>query len=106
MAMLSQSVPMTSSDAPRGYAGAGAKPGANELEGDRGGIRGRRIHDVLDRDPRRPRRGAEAPRPTPRSGRSGALAALVREQTPREIPREWRYQIKGVKLDGMFRKQR
>jgi hypothetical protein len=30
--------------------------------------------------------------------------AYVDSQTPREIPREWRYEIKGVKLDRMFRK--
>jgi hypothetical protein len=33
-------------------------------------------------------------------------AALVREQTPRELPPEWRWEIKPVRFDGMFRKQR
>jgi hypothetical protein len=32
--------------------------------------------------------------------------AYVESQTPREIPREWRYEVKGVNVDGMFRKQR
>ena len=32
--------------------------------------------------------------------------AYVQSQTPREIPREWRYQIKGVDTSGMFRKAR
>jgi hypothetical protein len=33
-------------------------------------------------------------------------AAVVREHAPREIPREWRYEIEGVNVEGMFRKQR
>lgn len=49
---------------------------------------------------------AEAPTAPPRSAEQEKWLALVREQTPREIPREWRYEIKGVNLDGMFRKQR
>jgi hypothetical protein len=32
-------------------------------------------------------------------------AAYVRSQTPRELPPEWRWEIKRVQLDGMFRKQ-
>jgi hypothetical protein len=53
---------------------------------------------------------AEAPS-SPRSNPAQQVAAehwkaYVAEQTPREIPREWRYEIKGVKLDGMFRKKR
>jgi hypothetical protein len=32
--------------------------------------------------------------------------AYVQSQTPREIPREWRYQINGVDTSRMFRKQR
>jgi hypothetical protein len=30
--------------------------------------------------------------------------AYLESQTPREIPREWRYEIKGVDTSGMFRK--
>jgi hypothetical protein len=54
--------------------------------------------------------GADAPSaPRPGAARETAAAewaALVREQTPSELPREWRWQIKPVNLDGMFRKQR
>jgi hypothetical protein len=32
--------------------------------------------------------------------------AYVQSQTPREIPREWRYQINGVDTSGMFQKRR
>ena len=53
---------------------------------------------------------AEAPSsPLPVTDRQAAAhhwEAYVQEQTPREIPREWRYEIKGVNVDGMFRKQR
>ena len=53
---------------------------------------------------------AEAPSaPLPVSDRQAAAYhwdAYVQTETPRELPREWRYEIKGVNLDGMFRKQR
>ena len=47
------------------------------------------------------------PRQLPVSDREAAAAhwqAYVQSQTPREIPREWRYQINGVDTSGMFRK--
>ncbi len=33
-------------------------------------------------------------------------AEFLRYQTPRDLPREWRWEIKPVPLDGMFRKRR
>jgi hypothetical protein len=54
--------------------------------------------------------GAGAPSaPIPNAAREAEAArwaALVREQTPRELPPEWRWEIQPVRLDGMFRKQR
>ena len=48
-----------------------------------------------------------APRPdAAREAEAARWAALVREQTPRELPPEWRWEIKPVRLDQMFRKQR
>jgi hypothetical protein len=47
--------------------------------------------------------------PLPISDREAAAVHwqnYVQSQTPREIPREWRYQINGVDTSGMFRKQR
>ncbi len=41
-----------------------------------------------------------------RDAAAAEWAAYVRAQTPREQPPEWRWQIKRVDLDGMFRKQR
>jgi hypothetical protein len=54
--------------------------------------------------------GTAAPSaPHPSAAREAAAAewvALVRDQTPRELPPEWRWEIKPVRFDGMFRKQR
>ena len=53
--------------------------------------------------------GSSPSMPLPISDREAAAVhwqAYVQSQTPREIPREWRYEIKGVNLDGMFRKPR
>jgi hypothetical protein len=33
-------------------------------------------------------------------------AAAAHWEAPRELPREWRYQVKGVDTSGMFRKRR
>jgi hypothetical protein len=33
-------------------------------------------------------------------------AALMRDQAPRELPREWRWKLEAVDVDRMFRKQR
>jgi len=41
-----------------------------------------------------------------REAEAAEWAALVRAQTPSELPPEWRWQIKPVRLDGMFRKKR
>ena len=41
-----------------------------------------------------------------REAAAAEWAALVRAQTPRELPPEWRWEIKPVRFDGMFRKQR
>ena len=41
-----------------------------------------------------------------RDAAAAEWAAYVRAQTPREQPPEWRREIKPVRLDGMFRKQR
>jgi hypothetical protein len=41
-----------------------------------------------------------------RDAAAAEWAAYVRAQTPREQPPEWRWQIKRVDFDGMFRKQR
>ena len=46
--------------------------------------------------------GAQAEKPVA----AAHWEAYVQAQTPREIPREWRYEIKGVNVDGMFRKHR
>jgi hypothetical protein len=51
----------------------------------------------------------EARAPMPATDQQAAAVhwqAYVQSQTPREIPREWRYEIKGVDTSGMFRKQR
>jgi len=48
-----------------------------------------------------------APRPdAAREAAAAEWAAMVRDQTPRELPREWRWEIKPVQLDGMFRTKR
>ena len=41
-----------------------------------------------------------------RDAAAAEWAAYVRAQTPHEQPPEWRWEIKRVELDGMFRKQR
>jgi len=41
-----------------------------------------------------------------REAAAARWAAVVREQPPSELPREWRWKIKPVNVDGMFRKQR
>jgi len=46
------------------------------------------------------------PRDAAREAAAAEWAALVRAQTPRELPPEWRWEIKPVRFDGMFRKQR
>ena len=54
--------------------------------------------------------GAPAPKPAPISAEQKAAAAkwvaLMQEQTPRVLPREWRYEIKAVDFSGMYPKQR
>ena len=53
---------------------------------------------------------AVAPKPAPLSAEQKAEAArwlaLVREQTPHVLPREWRYEIKAVDFSGMYAKKR
>ena len=51
-----------------------------------------------------------APKPAPISAEQKAAAAswvaLMQEQTPHVLPREWRYEIKTVDFSGMFPRQR
>lgn len=44
--------------------------------------------------------------PTAREAAASERAATVRAQLPSELPREWRHEIRGVDLRGMYRKQR
>ncbi|HEY8153980.1 MAG TPA: hypothetical protein VII72_07625 [Myxococcota bacterium] len=53
---------------------------------------------------------APAPKPAPLNAEQKAAAAkwvaLMREQTSRELPREWRQEIKTVDFSGMYPKPR
>ncbi len=108
MAMLSQSIPITALGCPAGVCrGLQRSPARASWKAIATGFAAGALMmfgvAILAR-------GAAVPSASQRSTEQAVAAAkwaaYVQGQTPREIPREWRYEINGVKLDGMFRKKR
>lgn len=104
MAMLSQSLPIGRLGCPAGVCREQAQAGARKswkavLAGFAAGALVMSAVAVLA--------SGSAARTAPQpSAEQEAAAAFVRAQTPRELPPEWRWKIKAVDVDRMFRKMR